>query len=73
VSAKRRLERILRDEDDASAQTVRRWLLTAADGHLQIASNENSDWIMIRLSDVPQLVADLQEIARDCDRPPQPR
>lgn len=61
--AKRTLERILRDEDDASAQTVRGWLLTRDGDSLQIARNEHSDWNMVRVEDVPQLVADLLEIA----------
>ena len=61
--AKRTLARILRDADDASAQTVRGWLLTRDGDTLQISRNEYSDWNMIRVGDVPQLVADLLEIA----------
>lgn len=61
--AKRSLERVLRDDDDANGQTVRSWLLSRDGDSIQIARNEHSDWNIIRVSDVPQLVADLLEIA----------
>lgn len=57
------LERILRDDDDASGQTVRSWRFEVDGDHIKIAKNEHSDWNMIRVLDVAQFIADLKEAA----------
>lgn len=63
MSAKRSLERVLRDNNDASGQGIRSWLITRDGDHLTIARSEHSDWVSVAVADVPQLVADLQELA----------
>lgn len=57
------IERILRDEDDASGQTVRAWRLRRDGSFIQIGRDEDSDWFCIRPEDAAQLAADLLEIA----------
>lgn len=58
------LERILRDDDDASGQTIRSWRIESDGDQVCITKSEHSEWIMIRTSDVDQFIADLREIAR---------
>jgi hypothetical protein len=62
VSVRLTIERRLRDGDDATAQTFREWRLQASDGFVTIAKNEHSDWLQVRVEDVPLLIADLQAI-----------
>jgi hypothetical protein len=59
-------KRILRDEDDASAQTVRSWTVTASDGHLTLTGGSHQDAhgpVFCRLADVDALIADLRRAA----------
>lgn len=64
MSARVTIERVLRDDDDASGQTVRSWRLQMDGGHVQIARNEHSDWNMVRVDDLTLLIGDLEEIRR---------
>jgi hypothetical protein len=68
VSLRLTIERRLRDEGDATAQTFREWRLQASDGFVTIAKNEHSDWLQIRAEDVPLLIADLQAITSGQER-----
>lgn len=60
------VERVLRDEDDDSGQTVRSWRIEAEKDHMTIRAGGGSatGFILIRASDVEALVEDLL-IARD--------
>lgn len=58
--------RILRDDDDASAQTVRSWTVTAADGHLTVTGGTHEDAhspVFCRVADVDALIADIKQAA----------
>lgn len=63
------LERILRDPDDHSGQSIRSWRLQRDDGSTAIhIDNGREDrpvgaFLIIRAEDVPALIADLKRIA----------
>ena len=63
------MERKLRDDDDATGQTLREWCIKVNDGQVLIMPNEYDDGhihgnpLRMRISDVPQFVEDLQSIA----------
>lgn len=64
MTVKLTLERILRDDDDASAQTVRGWALSIDTGSLSVRrSADQAEGLLIRLDDVGDLIADLNAIA----------
>jgi len=57
------LERILRDDDDASGQTIRNWLIEEDSGMLTIRPREDLNFILIRASDAKQFADDLLMMA----------
>ena len=64
MAVKLTLERILRDDDDSSAQTVRSWALSIDGDHLTIKrATDQAERVHIRLDDVGDLIADLNAIA----------
>ncbi|MBX3481633.1 MAG: hypothetical protein KF842_14675 [Caulobacter sp.] len=66
MAAQLTLERILRDDDDASGQTIRVWRLSIDGQYLRIqrsGTETSSSGLLIRVADVPQLIADLKSIA----------
>lgn len=64
MAARFTVERILRDPDDASGQTIRRWHIQKEGDHLTIKSTENADgFILIRAEDVARLADDLKTAA----------
>lgn len=54
------IERILRDEDDASGQTVREWTIECDPGHIMIKMKHGTGFLHLRPSDVEQLIDDLR-------------
>ncbi len=64
MSTRVTLERLLRDEDDAAAQTVRGWTLQIADGGISIGGREpGSAKFMIRVAEIGELIGDLNAAA----------
>ena len=64
MSARFIIERVLRDPDDATGQTVRSWWLKLSGGDVQIAGSEHSIANMVRVDDLSLLIADLEELRR---------
>jgi hypothetical protein len=62
VASKITVERILRDDDDASGQTIREWKLELEGDTLTInGSRHRPDaWLIIRLSDADEFMADIR-------------
>lgn len=63
MSARRTIERILQDGDDR--QTQRSWAFQADGNHITIKDRVDGPFLglLIRAADIPQFVADLQELA----------
>jgi hypothetical protein len=64
VVAKITVERILRDDDDDSGQTVRQWAIESEAGHVTIKMNSMCGFLLLRTADIEIFAADLQR-ARD--------
>lgn len=54
------IETILRDEDDASGQTVRDWKIEADRGHIVIRLKHGDGFLSMRATDVNDFVTDLR-------------
>lgn len=63
------LERILRDDDDASGQTIRNWVIEEDSGMLTIRPRKDLNFILIRASDAKQLADDLVMMAAQEPKP----
>jgi hypothetical protein len=61
MSARVTIERILRDDDDASGQSVRRWRIEAEAeaGYVTIRTGGENSFLMIQTGDVDLFVRDL--------------
>ena len=57
------IERILRDVDDDSGQTIRQWLIQREDEFITLRQHESDSFINLRPEDCEILCADLREIA----------
>ena len=53
------LERILRDDDDQSGQSIREWKMEIEDDQIKIRPRDGADFLMIRADDVDQFHDDL--------------
>ncbi len=60
MAARVTIERILRDPDDAAAQTVRDWKIEAEQGHIVIRLKHGDGFIMLRPDDVEIFTNDLR-------------
>lgn len=58
------LERILRDDDDASGQSVRDWTIQSEAGNITIRLKHGDGFLMLRPADIEIFTADLIK-ARD--------
>jgi hypothetical protein len=70
------MERLLRDDDDDSGQSIRNWHLRREGGHITIRLREGSsgDFIMLRIDDVPAFVSDLEDLSDfEPDDDPKPK
>lgn len=63
------LERILRDDDDASGQTIRDWIIEEDSGMLTIRPHKELNFIIIRASDAKQFADDLLMMAAQESKP----
>jgi hypothetical protein len=60
MAARMTLERILRDDNDDSGQTIRDWKIEADPGHITIRLKHGDGFILLRLADIQVFVADLE-------------
>lgn len=62
MAVKLTVERVLRDEDDASGQSVREWKLELEGDTLTISGSRHrpESWIIIRLSDADEFMTDIR-------------
>jgi len=54
------IERILRDADDDSGQSVRNWTIESEAGHVTIRMKHGNGFIMMGPDDIDQFVIDLK-------------
>lgn len=55
------IERILRDDDDCSGQTIRQWKIEAEGGHITVRDREDHlPFLMMRPADIEIFVDDLR-------------
>ena len=60
MAARVTIERVSRDDDDASGQTIRDWKIEAESGHVTIRLKHGDGFILLRLADIQVFVADLE-------------
>lgn len=53
------IERILRDDDDASGQSIREWAIESEAGFVAVRRRDHG-FLLLRIADVDLLIADLQ-------------
>lgn len=60
MSARITLERILRDDDDDSGQTIRDWKIESERGNVTIRMKHGNGFVMMRPDDVDVFIEDLK-------------
>lgn len=60
MSAKITIERILRDDDDASGQTIREWALESESGFVTVRGRRGDGFLLMRADDIDIFTADLR-------------
>ena len=60
MTARVTIERILRDDDDDSGQTIREWKLEIESGFITLRSRHGDGFLLLRPADVDTFAADLQ-------------
>lgn len=68
MSARITIERLLRDDDDASGQTIRQWKIEADPGMITLRHNHGDGFIMLRSADVHMLIHDLTRAQTAADQ-----
>jgi len=63
MASRRHIERILRDEDDISGDTIRQWHISRENNFITLRKSEGEMFLHLRSEDVPILIEDLKEIA----------
>lgn len=61
MSARVTIERILRDDDDAAGQSVRRWRIEAEADYVTIRTGGENSFLLIQTGDVDLFVRDLNQ------------
>jgi hypothetical protein len=59
MTARITIERILRDDDDANGQSIRKWKIEAEAGHVTIKLDHGDGFILLHAKDIDQFVIDL--------------
>lgn len=59
MTARITIERILRDDDDMTGRDIREWKLCIEGGHVTIKPRDGLDFILLRSSDIGELISDL--------------
>lgn len=60
MAARITIERILRDDNDDSGQTIREWKIDSEAGHVTIWMKHGSGFLLLRTADIEIFSADLQ-------------
>lgn len=63
MTARITIERILRDDDDASGQTIREWKIESESGSVTIRLKHGDGFILLRPADVETFASDLRRAA----------
>ncbi len=61
------IERLLRDDEDASGQSIRKWKFEAEAGMVIIRLDHGEGFILLRSSDIDQFVIDLNRAGDAAD------
>jgi hypothetical protein len=61
------IERLLRDDDDASGQSIRKWKIESEAGHVTIRLDHGEGFILLRSADIDQFVIDLSKAGDAAD------
>lgn len=56
------LDRIQRDDDDATGADVRQWQMEIEGDNIKIRPRDGADFIMLRVTDADEFIDDLQTI-----------
>lgn len=64
MAVRKTIERILRDPEDASGQTIREWKIEAESGHVTIKLKHGDGFLLLRADDIGLFINDLAS-ARD--------
>lgn len=60
MAARITMERILRDDDDMSGQSIRKWVIESEGGHVTVRVNHGEGFLLLRPEDIDVFVADLE-------------
>lgn len=60
MAARITIERLLRDDDDASGQTIRNWQIEAEPGFVKVCLKHGDGFLLMRADDVDLFVADME-------------
>lgn len=60
MAARVTIERLLRDDDDASGPSIRDWKIEVEPSHIMIRMNHSDGFILLRPADVEILIVDLR-------------
>lgn len=55
------IERILRDDDDNSGQSIREWKIEIEPGHITVRARDNLNFLGLRPADIDLFVKDLRD------------
>jgi len=59
MAARITIERVLRDDDDASGQTIREWKIEAEPGFVTIRMKHGDGFLLLRCADIDRFVIDI--------------
>ena len=60
MAARVTIERVLRDDDDASGQSIREWKIEAETGSIMIRPREGNGFLLMRGADIDIFIEDLR-------------
>lgn len=61
MAVRKTIERILRDDNDQSGQSIREWKIEVEGSHVTVRPRENLGFLLLRAEDVNLLCGDLME------------
>lgn len=67
MTARISIDRVLRDDGDATGQTIRAWTIESEIGHVTIKSRTGAGFIILRPEDVETFVADMMRAKAAAD------
>lgn len=60
MSARITIERLLRDDDDASGQSIRNWTIESEPGFITIRMKHGAGFVLLRAADVDVFCGDMK-------------